>query len=230
MKRSFSTPRLLKQTSSFNKIRLYAPRKDSCGRSPMPVWVAKLFLISIVLVSCSSSRRPITLQVLTFNYNVIENANVSDLVNGVRSGTSTIAAFLGPDPCNFTADFSSVNHPTASANGTPGQMGFSVSLTAVNPSNITTTNPSSCIAIREIQITIGGPSQALALRAQSAVTEGEIVLADGRSFNMGQFFQGRVQTFEAATRRTSGDFRFITSLSGNSSTVLIAEGSYALTP
>ncbi len=230
MKRPFSPLQFLKQASSFDKIKLYAPGKDRRSISAMLKWIAGILLISIFLVSCSSSRGRITPQILTFNYIVMANVNASDLVRDVQNGSRTIPALLGSNPCNFTADFSNVNHPSISANGTPGQMGFNVFIVSVNPSNITTTNPSSCIAINEIQIAIGGRSEALALGAQTRLTEGKVVLANGSHFDISDFFQGRVQTFDAATRRTSGDFRFITGLAGNSNTVLIVEGSYGITP
>jgi len=137
---------------------------------------------------------------------------------------------LARDPCNFTADFASATPPQVFPYGTPGQTGFNVNIDSTAPVNIATTNPAYCTPAAEIEINIGGQAQALALGVPTNLTNGRVWLTDGRRFATSQFFQASVQGFDPATRRSNGDFRFIDRLTPGSNTVLIVDGSYALTP
>ena len=180
---------------------------------------------------CANRGTPLTPQILTFNYAVRAVPDASALIASVQGGQTTVSDLLARDPCNFTADFSSATPPQVFTNGTPGQTGFNVNIVSTAaPIGLSTTNPSSCTDLDEFEINIGGQSQALALGAQSSVTNGRVLLVDAREFATSQFFQARVQGFDPANRRSNGDFRFINRLSAGSNTVLIVEGSYALTP
>jgi hypothetical protein len=173
---------------------------------------------------------PITPQILTFNYLVSSVPNAATLIASVQGGQTTVSDLLSRNPCNFTADFSSPTPPQVFTYGTPGQTGFNVNIESTAPVSITTGNPSYCTAPSEIEINIGGQSEALTVGATTSQTNGRIWLADGRQFSTSQFFQASLQGFDPSNRRASGDFRFIDRFSSASNTVLIVEGSYALTP
>jgi len=190
-----------------------------------------LLMLSIALFGCRSNRgTPLTPQILTFNYAVRTVPDASALIASVQGEQTTVSDLLSPDPCNFTADFSSATPPQVFVNGTPGRTGFTVNIVSTTPVGLSTTNPSSCTALDEFEINIGGLSEALALGAQTSQTNGRVWLVDGRQFGVSGFFRARVQGFDPANRRSNGDFRFINRLSASSNTVLIVEGTYALTP
>jgi hypothetical protein len=192
--------------------------------------IVVIFLASVALAGCPNGGTPIRPQILTFNYAVQTVPDASALIASVQNGQTTVASLLSQNPCNFTANFASPTPPRAFTNGTPGQTGFNVNIVSTAPVGLSTTNPSSCTALQELQISIGGQSEALALGAWTNLTNGRVSLVDGRQFATSQFFQARVQGFDPANRRSNGDFRFIDRLSAGSNTVLIVEGSYALTP
>ncbi len=184
----------------------------------------------VVLGGCANRGTPLTPQILSFNYVVRTVPHAPTLIASVQGGHTTVSDLLAQDPCNFTADFSSATPPQVFIYGTPGQAGFNVNIVSADPVSIPATNPSSCTALDEIEINIGGQSEALAVGARTDLTNGRVWLADGRQFASSAFFQAQLQGFDHASRRTNGNFRFINRLSANSNTVLIAEGSYALTP
>ena len=186
--------------------------------------------IALALVGCGNRGTPVSPQVLSFNYSVRTVPDASALIASVQGGQTTVADLLSQGPCNFTADFSTRTPPLISVNGTPGETGFNVRLVSTTPVAIATSNPPSCSAVAEFEISIGGRSEALALGAQTNLTEGRVWLVDGNRFPTSQFFQARVTTFDPTTRRAGGDFRFIDRLSPGSNTVMIVEGSYAMTP
>ncbi len=192
-----------------------------------------VFLAIAALVGlggCANRGTPLTPQILTFNYAVRAVPDASALIASVQSGQTTVSDLLSRDPCNFTADFSSATPPQVFPYGSPGQTGFNVNIVSTAPVGLSTTNPSSCVALDEVEINIGGGSEALALGVPTNLTNGRIWLVDGRRFETSQFFQARVRAFDTANRRSNGDFQFISRLSAGSNTVLIVEGSYALTP
>jgi hypothetical protein len=186
--------------------------------------------VLVALGGCANRGTPLEPQILTFNYGVRAVPDASALIASVQGGQTTVSDLLSQDPCNFTADFSSATPPQIFVNGVPGQTGFNVNLVSTDPVSIPVTNPPSCTALDEFEINIGGLSEALALGAQTSLTNGRIWLVDNRQFATSQFFQARVQGFDPANRRSNGDFRFINRLSASSNTVLIVEGSYTLTP
>ena len=192
-----------------------------------------VFLAMAALVGlggCANRGTPLTQQILTFNYAVRAVPDASALIASVQSGQTTVSDLLSRDPCNFTADFSSATPPQVFPYGSPGQTGFNVNIVSTAPVGLSTTNPSSCVALDEVEINIGGGSEALALGVPTNLTNGRIWLVDVRRFETSQFFQARVRAFDTANRRSNGDFQFISRLSAGSNTVLIVEGSYALTP
>jgi hypothetical protein len=187
----------------------------------------------IALEGCTTSGTPVTPQILALNYVVKTVPDASTLIASVRDGQTTISTMLARDPCNFTADFSERTPPTKpkfSVYGTPGQTGFNVRILSTTPVAIPTTNPSSCQALDEIEVLIGGQSEALALRTQTSRTSGRVWLVNGQKFETGAFFKAQVLSFDPANRRTTGEFQFINRLSAGSNTVLIVEGSYAMKP
>lgn len=196
----------------------------------MPKRLLALLMMSLVLTGCANRGTPLSPQTLTFNYAVRTVPDAAALIASVRSGQAVVSDLLARDPCNFTADFSSPTPPQVFTNGVPGQTGFNVNIVSTAPVNLATTNPPSCTALDEFEINIGGLSEALALGIPTGLTNGRVWLVDGRQFGTSQYFQARVQGFEAASRRSNGDFQFIDRLSPSSNTVLIVEGSYALTP
>jgi len=192
--------------------------------------IAALLATATLLAGCGNRGTPITPQILTFNYLVMAVPDATTLIASVQNGQRTVSDLLARNPCNFTADFSSATPPRVFPNGTPGQTGFSVNIVSTAPVNITTTNPANCTPLAELEINIGAQSQALALGVPTNLTNGRIWLNDGRRFATSEFFQARVQSFDPVNRRSSGDFRFIDRLTSGSNTILVAEGSYALTP
>ena len=192
--------------------------------------ILALLMASLALAGCANRGTPLTPQILTFNYAVRKVPDASAVIASVQGGQTTVSNLLSQDPCNFTADFSSATPPQVFANGIPGQTGFNVNIVSTAPVGLSTTNPPSCMALDELEINIGGQSEALALGAQTSLTNGRVWLVDGSQFATSQFFQARVQGFDPANRRSNGDFRFIDRLSAGSNTVMIVEGSYALTP
>lgn len=191
--------------------------------------VLALLIVSLGLSSCNRGT-PLRPQILTFNYAVRGVPNASDLIASVQSGQTSVSSLLSVDPCNFTADFSGATPPQVFINGTPGQTGFNVNLISTDPHGIATTNPASCVELDEVEINIGGRSEALALGTLTTHTNGRIWLNNGNQFQASEFFQAQVHGFDPATRRSNGEFRFIDRLSSTSNTVLIVEGTYALTP
>jgi hypothetical protein len=211
------------RTPAFQESRM----KNACATAKR---VFAIFMASLALAGCANRGTPLTPQILTFNYAVRTVPDATALIASVQSGQTTVADLLSQDPCNFTADFSSATPPQIFINGIPGQVGFNVNLVSTDPVGVPATNPSSCTALDELEINIGGLSEALGVGAQTSLTNGRVWLADDRQFATSQFFQARVQGFDPASRRSNGDFRFINRLSAGSNTVLILEGSYALTP
>jgi hypothetical protein len=185
---------------------------------------------AILLAGCPNPGTPIAPQILTFNYLVTTVSNADALITSVQNGQTTVADLLARDPCNFTADFASATPPQVFPYGTPGQTGFNVNIDSTAPVNITRTNPAYCTPPAELEINIGGQAQALALGVPTNLTNGRVWLTDGRRFATSQFFQASIQGFDPANRRSNGDFRFIDRLTPGSNTVLIVDGSYALTP
>jgi hypothetical protein len=192
------------------------------------ILVASAMAVLVGLGGCAPRGTPP--QLLTFNYGVRTVPDASALIASVQGGQTTISDLLSRDPCNFTADFSRAVPPRVVTNGTPGQTGFNVNIISVDPVGLSTTNPSACTALDEVEINIGGLSEALTLGTQTRRTNGRVWLDGGQRFATSEFFQARVQGFDPANRRSNGDFRFINRLSAGSNTVLIVEGSYALTP
>jgi len=192
--------------------------------------ILALLVASLALPSCTSEGTPITPSILTFNYVVKTVPSASALIASVQGGQTTVSDLLGQTPCNFTADFSSPTPPQVFPYGNPGQTGFNVNIVSTAPVSLTTTNPSSCAALDEIEINIGGRSEALTLGADTSRTNGRVWLVDGRQFQTSDFFRARIHNFDPANRRSNGEFRFINRLSGVSNAVLIVQGSYALTP
>lgn len=200
-------------------------------------------LVSLVLVGFGGCPPRVEPQILALNY-VVQTVPTPEmataLIDSVRGGQMPISTLLtqdavtrGPrDPCNFTADFTNRTPPTAPkivVNGTPGQTGFNVTIGSTTPVAIQTTNPSSCQALKEIEILIGGRSEALALRTQTNRTKGRVALVNNQDFNTSEFFQAQVLSFDPTNRRTSGEFRFINREPG-STTMLIVEGSFGMKP
>ena len=192
--------------------------------------IATLLMAALALAGCANRGTPLTPQLLTFNYAVRTVPDASALITSVQSGQTTVSSLLSQDSCNFTVDFSSATPPQVFVNGIPGQTGFNVNIVSTAPVGLSTTNPASCTALDEFEINIGGRSEALALGAQTSLTNGRVWLVNGRQFATSQVLQARIQGFDPANRRSNGDFRFIDRLSAGSNTVLILEGSYALTP
>jgi hypothetical protein len=184
----------------------------------------------LALTGCTTPGTPLGLQVLALNYAVRTVPDASALIASLQSGQTRVSDLLGSTPCNHTADFSTLSPPEVFTSGTPGQTGFSVTIVSLTPVAIPTTNPASCSALDQLEIVIGDPSQALALGARTSSLNGRIWLVDGSRFQTSQFFEARVQTFDVASRRSSGDYRFVNRLTPGSNTVLVVEGSYALTP
>ena len=199
-------------------------------RESSPTPIAALLMAVLAFAGCATSGTPLTPQILSFNYVVRTVPDASALIASVQGGQTTVSSLLSQAPCNFTADFSSATPPQVFVNGTPGQTGFNVNIVSTDPVGISTANPASCTALDELEINIGGQSEALVLGAATSLTNGRVWLADGRQFATSQFFQARVHDFDVASRRSNGEFRFIDRLSAGSNTVLILEGSYALTP
>src|SRR4051794_2469842 len=192
--------------------------------------IKRLFAIliaGVLLASCASGRGP---QILTFNYKVLAVPDATALIASVRGGQTAVSDLLLRDPCNFTADFSGRTPPQIFPYGAPGQAGFNVNIVSTAPINLATTNPASCPVLRELAINIGGQSEALAVGGRTSFTNGRIWFTDGRQFSTSQFFQAQLQSFDPGNRRSSGTFRFIDTQTRTGNTVLIAEGSWALTP
>lgn len=187
--------------------------------------------LTLALAGCANRGTPLAPQILTFNYAVRTVPDATALITSVQGGQTTVSSLLSRDVCNFTADFSSLTPPQVFIYGVPGQTGFNVNLVSTAPvSSLTTNNPASCTALDEFEINIGGRTEALTLGMQTARTNGRVKLADNREFATSEYFQARVQGFDSATRRSNGDFRFIGRLGSGSNTVLIVDGTYALTP
>ena len=130
--------------------------------------------------STSNRGTSLTPQILTFNYAVRTVPDASALIVSVQDGQTTVSDLLSLDPCNFTADFSRATPPQIFVNGTPGQTGFNVNIVSTDPVGLSTNNPSSCTALDEFEINIGGLSEALAIGAQTSQTNGRVWLVDGR--------------------------------------------------
>src|SRR5574337_113221 len=117
-----------------------------------------VFLAMAALVGlggCANRGTPLTPQILTFNYAVRAVPDASALIASVQSGQTTVSDLLSRDPCNFTADFSSATPPQVFPYGSPGQTGFNVNIVSTAPVGLSTTNPSSCVALDEVEINIG---------------------------------------------------------------------------
>jgi hypothetical protein len=190
--------------------------------------VSALLTACLALAGCST---PIEPQILSFNYALRSVPDWPTFLASVQSGQTRISDLLSSNPCNFTADFSVASPPELFTSGTPGQTGFNVSVVALTPVSIpVTTNPPSCPALEQIEIVIGSPSQALALGMFTDVTNGRIWLLNGPRFPISQHFEARVQRFNPANSRSDGQFRFVSRDMAATNTVLIVEGSYAITP
>lgn len=200
------------------------------GRHTTPRWLLAALAVSLALVGCGNQGTPIIPKIISFNYTVRTVPDASALIASVQGGQTTVTDLLSRGQCNFTADFSTRTPPQVFINGTPGQTGFNVNLVSTAPVGIATTNPSSCIALAEFEINIGGRSEALALGAQTSHTNGRVRLVDGSRFTTSEFFRAKVTSFDPANRRSIGEFSFIDRLSSGSNTVIIVDGSYALAP
>lgn len=196
------------------------------------LYTASLFIafIAVAVAGCVNKRSSIKPQVLTFNYSIQSVTDVTALIDSVQNGQTTIADLIARSPCNFTASFAGRLPPQIFPRGTPGQSGFGVNIVSTAPDNISTTNLSSCAVVDEFEINIGDQSQVLALGTSTNRTNGRVWLDDGSQYQISQFFQAAIQKYEPDIRRTTGDFRFIDRLSPASNKVLIAEGSFAMTP
>src|SRR5437899_2323467 len=157
MKRSAYVPLVPEHASALNEVRLYS--REGGIRDPRATanHILVLLVASLALAGCN------TAQVLTFNYAVQTVPDASVLLTSVQNGQTTITNLLSQNPCNFTANFASPTPPRVFTNGTPGQTGFNVNIVSTAPVNLSTTNPQSCTALQELEINIGGQSQALAL-------------------------------------------------------------------
>lgn len=195
---------------------------------------AKCFLAvlmtTLALAGCANRGTPLTPQILTLNYVTRTVTDATAIITSVQGGQTTVSSLLSQDVCNFTADFSSPTPPQVFINGVPGQTGFNVNLVSTAPVSIPTTNPASCTALREFEINIGGRTEALSIGTDTTRTNGRVRLVDNREFATSEFFRARVQGFDSTNRRSNGTFQFINRLASGSNTVLIAEGTYALTP
>src|SRR6266568_2086233 len=181
-------------------------------------------ILAITMGKAGSRGTVVEPQVLTFNY-IVATLNASALIDSVRNGQTTVAdIFRAGSVCNLTTAFSSATPPQVFIYGTPGQTGFNVNLVSTVPVNITTTNPSSCPAIGEFEINIGGQFEALALGNQTSRTNGRVRFVDGREFATSEFFQAQIDGFDLANRRSHGSYRFIDRFSPGSNMVLIVEG------
>lgn len=192
-----------------------------------------LLLISMLaLAGCANRGTPLEPQILTLNYATRTVNDATALITSVQGGQTTVSSLLSQDVCNFTADFSSQTPPQVFIYGVPGQTGFNVNLVSVAPvpKPLPTANPPSCTALREFEINIGGRTEALSIGTDTALTNGRVKLVDNREFARSEFFRARVQGFDSTNRRSNGSFQFISRVASGSNTVLIAEGSYALTP
>lgn len=207
-----------------------------------------LFIGSLLLAGCQAV--PPAPQILSLNYVILDvpagnnrvRAFVDSFERGER-GLSELDFYLShPDPntdlavevvCNFTADFSpgTVADPSSAplmdSSGSPGQPGFNIQI-AASRRNVTTDNPPSCVAIDQFVLDIGSRSDVIELGVPTSRGNGRIRLVDGVAFETSDFFEARVESFDPANERSSGQFRFINR--STATTVLLGEGSYALTP
>ncbi len=198
--------------------------------SKASLFIAFFLLVAVALAGCGERGSSMQPQILTFNYSVQSVTDATALIASVQNGQTTVSNLIARNQCNFTASFAGRTPPQVFPYGAPGQNGFNVNIVSTSPDNISTTNPSSCAVIDEFEINIGDRSQALALGTPTNRTNGRVWLDDGSQYQISEFFQATVQTYDPNIRRTSGSFRFIDHLSPASNKLLIVEGTFAMTP
>lgn len=210
-----------------------------------------LFICALLLAGCQSAPSTSTApQILSFNFAILDvpagdnriRAFVDSFELGERALSELDSYLAHPIPsaaleievaCNFTADFSpgTVADPSSAplmdSSGSPGQTGFNILITASSRS-ITTDNPPTCVAVEQFVLDIGSRSDVIELGVPTSRGNGRISLADGSLFDTSEFFEAQVMSFDTANERSSGEFRFINRLT--TTTVLLVEGSYAITP
>ncbi|MDE2236134.1 MAG: hypothetical protein KGK44_11410 [Gammaproteobacteria bacterium] len=203
-------------------------------QSPDLPYLSKASLLIVLLMAtlagCDPKVSALKPQILTFNYSIQTVADASALIDSVRNGKTTIARLIARSPCNFIAGFTGQTPPQMFPNGTPGQAGFNVQIMVSAPDNVSTTNPSSCEVPDEIEINIGSHSQVLALGMPTSLAGGRLWFTNGSKYQNSEFFRATVQGFDATISRTKGDFAFIDRLAPGSNTLLMVEGSFAMTP
>ncbi len=189
----------------------------------------------VALFGCTSSGQPLEPKILTFNYMVIQYSNeaaIIALIASIRSGQTTVADELPTDSCNFTASFADTNAGTNQTSinfsGNPGQTGFNIRINDMAPVNITTTNPTDCQPVSEIEIFIGHTNEALDIGGQTNKTFAEMVVGGNIFETYGGFFVGSLTTFRQQTGYASGEFQFVSTAPGAAANArLLVSGFYA---
>jgi hypothetical protein len=193
-------------------------------------------LAAALLAACPNGE-PVQPQILTFNYKIrqLHVRDVTDLLNRIRSGQTTVANELGSNPCNFTASFANPTPPMVPTapivhvGGGPGA-GFNLNITTTTPVSITTTNPPTCQSVDEIAISIGGAQTGgLDVGGRTNLTSAELVVGGTRFTSAVGFFEATLTNFQRPPPGgyASGQFRFVATTQVGNAT-LLGDGSYAL--
>jgi hypothetical protein len=165
------------------------------------------------------------------NNGVINSTDREAIIGPIVNGDQTVSGVLRSDPCIFTQDFTpeeeGVSLPDLDVTGTPGQMGFGVSIQIPSPlpQQQAPARPD-CLEPSEIQVEIGSRSEALAIGGWTRKTNARVRFVNGPRFDDSRYFRGRV-THLSSSNRATGEFEFINELSG-SNTLLLANGSFAI--
>ncbi|MEO1089006.1 MAG: hypothetical protein AAFX81_00090 [Pseudomonadota bacterium] len=189
------------------------------------------------LGACQPSGQPVQPQILALNYGVLATplpglATPRAVIDAVASGQADVGDLLGADPCNFTANFAVTPPPQISMNGTPGNVGFSISIVSTNPVNINSQNAANCRVLDEYTLFLGGPPDSLGVGGTTNQTSASVSFTDGSIFDTGGgHLEATLSGFDANTRYSSGAIRIVADqVATASNRVLVIEGSYAVTP
>jgi hypothetical protein len=160
---------------------------------------------------------------LMVNYRVVPQN--SQFLADVRSGARPVSDAFTGGACVLTVD-QSARPQTSRQAGAPGDAGYSVTISTVNPVNAVTTNPADCPPVEELGLVIGAPGEVLGVGGRTERTSLQAKVG-GTDFTStaGGHFEATVTGESQGV--VSGGFAAIAPAPGsNPPVMLVTEGSY----
>jgi hypothetical protein len=157
------------------------------------------------------------------NYRVVPQN--TQFVADVRSGARPVSEAFSGGACVLTVDQSAVPQTSQQA-GAPGDAGYSVTISTVNPVNAVTSNPADCPPVEELALVIGAQGEVLGVGGRTDRT-GLQAKVGGTDFasSPGGYFAATVTGQSQGV--VSGGFAAIAPAPGSNPPVMIVtEGSF----